>query len=111
MTFDEWTVLITERLKRSLPQLSVLDRNPGTCYVLGISAIDMVELYGRQVLLIPHKDPLRMVEDVLFSRHQGMRLESVRFNLTDEDFIKALSFIRVHLAPNPDPYEEIYEFD
>jgi hypothetical protein len=109
MTFVEWRALITERLKRSLPHLSVLDGDPGTCYVLGISAIDMVELYGWQVLLTPHKDPLRMVDGVLISRHQGMRLEPIRFNLTDEDFVKALSFIRAHLVPVPDPYEELYE--
>jgi hypothetical protein len=111
MTYVEWTALITERLKRSLPQLGVLDRDPGTCYVFGISAIDMVELYGRQVLLTPHKDPLRFVDDVLVSRHQGMRLEPIRFNLTEEDFVKALSFIRTHLAPAPDPYEDLYEFE
>jgi len=48
---------------------------------------------------------------VLVSRHQGMRLESIRFNLTEEDFVKALSFIRTHLAPAPDPYEDLYEFE
>lgn len=111
MTFVEWTTLITERLQRSLPQLRVFDRNPGTCYVLGISAIDMVELHGGQVLLTPHKDPLRMVDGVLFSRHHGKRLETARFTLIDEDFVKALAFIRAHLAPIPDPYEELYEFE
>jgi len=98
MTFDEWTKLMTERLKRHFPTMSVLARDPGICYVVGISALDMVELYGDQVLLIPHKDPLALVDGKLFSRHKGMTLDRVQFDMNDEQFVQALFFIRSHFG-------------
>jgi len=99
MIFTEWSALMTERLRRRFPELELLDAGPGICYVLGKSSIDMVELHGAQVLLVPHSDPLTLVDGVLRSRHQGVKLESVRRDLTDEGFSEALRFIREHLTP------------
>jgi hypothetical protein len=109
MTFSVWTTLMTERLRHAFGSLSVLDRDPGVCYVLGISAIDMVELIGNRVMLVPHKDPLKMIDGDLYSRHKGMTLKRVQYDLNDENFVKAWYFIRSHLSPESDGYEVFYE--
>lgn len=104
MTFDQWTALMTDRLKRRFAALSVLARNPGVCYVNGISALDMIELHGGRVRLVPHRDPLTLVDGVLMSRHKGMTLEKREFALNDEEFSAALSCIRTHLRPDAEEF-------
>ena len=97
MTFEHWTALVTEQLKRRFPALSVLDRNPGICYVNGIAALDMVELVNGEVRIVRHKDPMTLKDGRLMSRHKGMALEVQQFAMDDTGFSRALGCMRDHL--------------
>ncbi len=98
MTFEQWSGLLTTRLRAQFPHLSVLPRHPGLCYVNGIAALDLIELQYGTARIVRHKDPLVLRDGQLIGRHKGVVLEPREFALDDEDFLHALACMREHLA-------------